>query len=76
MAKIATKITARGNSAGITLTQPILEVAGLKLNDDVQVESRDGEIVIRRSSQLHREFDDAHQWMVGRYGVTLARLAK
>jgi len=76
MATIATKITARGNSAGVTLTQPVLEAAGLKLNDDVRIEGRDGEIVIRRSSELHRAFDEAHEWMVGRYGETLARLAK
>jgi hypothetical protein len=30
----------------------------------------------RRPSELHREFDEARKWMVGRYGETLARLAK
>jgi antitoxin MazE len=46
------KITKIGNSVGITLPQEILEKVNLKNGDDVFVETKDNEIIIKKKTQL------------------------
>ncbi|MBP1949364.1 AbrB/MazE/SpoVT family DNA-binding domain-containing protein [Virgibacillus litoralis] len=46
------KVTKVGNSFGITLPNELLKQVGLAHGDDVQVEVKDGEIVLRKKEQV------------------------
>lgn len=46
------KVTKIGNSFGITLPSELLKQVGLTQGDDVQVEVKDGKIVLRKKEQI------------------------
>jgi antitoxin MazE len=46
------KVTKIGNGFGITLPIELLKQVGLAHGDDVQVELKDGEIVLRKKEQV------------------------
>lgn len=50
--QIERKVTKIGNSIGITLPPEILKQVGLTQGDDVQVEVKDGKIILRKKEQL------------------------
>lgn len=52
MSKIERKITKIGNSYGITVPVDMLKEAGLSYGDHVQLESKDGEIVLRKKKDI------------------------
>jgi len=52
MSKIERKVTKIGNSYGITVPVDMLKEAGLSYGDNVQLESKDGEIVIRKKRDV------------------------
>ena len=52
MEQIERKVTKIGNSIGITLPPEILKQVGLTQGDDVQVEVKDGKIILRKKEQL------------------------
>lgn len=52
MKPVERKVTKIGNSFGITLPTELLKKVGLKQGDDVQVEVKDGEIVLRKKEQI------------------------
>jgi antitoxin MazE len=55
------KITKIGNSFGITLPLELLKQVGLAQGDDVQIEVKDGKIILRKKEVLHLpEGVDAH----------------
>ncbi|MDQ0257551.1 putative addiction module antidote [Evansella vedderi] len=47
------KVTKIGNSFGITLPAELLREVGLSQGDDVQVEVKDGKIVLRKKEQIN-----------------------
>lgn len=52
MSKIERKVTKIGNSYGITVPVDMLKEAGLSYGDNVQLESKDGEIVMRKKRNV------------------------
>jgi len=46
------KVTKVGNSYGITLPNELLQQVGLTHGDDVQVDVKDGKIVLRKKEQV------------------------
>nr|WP_256558310.1 AbrB/MazE/SpoVT family DNA-binding domain-containing protein [Halobacillus sp. A1] len=46
------KVTKIGNSFGITLPTELLKQVGLSQGDDVQVEVKDGKIVLRKKEEI------------------------
>lgn len=46
------KVTKIGNSFGITLPSELLKQVGLAQGDDVQLEVKDGKIILRKKSVL------------------------
>ena len=52
MSKIERKVTKIGNSYGITVPVDMLKEAGLSYGDNVQLESKDGEIVMRKKREV------------------------
>jgi len=52
MSKIERKVTKIGNSYGITVPVDMLKEAGLSYGDNVQLESKDGEIVMRKKKDV------------------------
>jgi antitoxin MazE len=50
--QIERKVTKIGNSIGITLPPELLKQVGLAQGDDVQVEVKDGKIILRKKEQL------------------------
>ena len=52
MSKIERKVTKIGNSYGITVPADMLKEAGLSYGDNVQLESKDGEIVLRKKKEV------------------------
>lgn len=46
------KVTKIGNSFGITIPNELLRQVGLAQGDDVQVEVKDGKIVLRKKEQI------------------------
>jgi|1186.fasta_scaffold259575_2 antitoxin MazE len=50
--QIERKVTKIGNSIGITLPPEILKQVGLAQGDDVQVEVKDGKIILRKKEHL------------------------
>jgi putative addiction module antidote len=50
--QIERKVTKIGNSIGITLPPEVLKQVGLAQGDDVQVEVKDGKIILRKKEQL------------------------
>ena len=58
------RIVRIGNSRGIRLPKPLLEQAGL--GEDVELELRDGEIVIGRAGSPRQGWAEAAQALAGR----------
>lgn len=52
MEQFERKVTKIGNSFGITLPMELLKQVGLSQGDDVQVEVKDGKIVLRKKEQI------------------------
>lgn len=52
MEQFERKVTKIGNSLGITLPIELLKQVGLEQGDDVQVEVKDGKIVLRKKEQI------------------------
>ncbi|MDC3418386.1 AbrB/MazE/SpoVT family DNA-binding domain-containing protein [Aquibacillus salsiterrae] len=52
MEQFERKVTKIGNSFGITLPTELLKQVGLAQGDDVQVEVKDGKIVLRKKEQV------------------------
>lgn len=52
LSKIERKVTKIGNSYGITVPVDMLKEAGLSYGDNVQLESKDGEIVLRKKKEI------------------------
>lgn len=52
MGLIERKVTKIGNSIGITLPPEILSEVGLSQGDDVQIEVKDGNIILRKKEHL------------------------
>ncbi|WP_141432199.1 AbrB/MazE/SpoVT family DNA-binding domain-containing protein [Bacillus sp. 03113] len=52
MEQFERKVTKIGNSIGITLPPEVLKQVGLSQGDDVQVEVKDGKIILRKKEQL------------------------
>jgi antitoxin MazE len=50
--QIERKVTKIGNSIGITLPLELLKQVGIAQGDDVQVEVKDGKIILRKKEQL------------------------
>ncbi|MGN7388783.1 AbrB/MazE/SpoVT family DNA-binding domain-containing protein [Sporosarcina sp. SAFN-015] len=49
---IERKVTKIGNSIGITLPSEVLTQAGLSQGDDVQIEVKDGKIILKKKEHL------------------------
>lgn len=47
------KITKIGNSVGITLPADLLKSVGLSQGDGVQIEVKDGKIIVQKNEQLN-----------------------
>ncbi|QKY68981.1 AbrB/MazE/SpoVT family DNA-binding domain-containing protein [Lentibacillus sp. CBA3610] len=52
MDKINRKVTKVGNSYGITFPKELMKEAGISYGDNIQLESHDGEIVLKKSQQV------------------------
>ncbi|WP_106495672.1 AbrB/MazE/SpoVT family DNA-binding domain-containing protein [Lentibacillus sp. Marseille-P4043] len=52
MEQFERKVTKVGNSFGITLPNELLKQVGLAHGDDVQVEVKDGKIVLRKKEKV------------------------
>lgn len=52
MKQFARKVTKIGNSFGVTFPKELLKQVGLTHGDDVQVEVKDGKIVLRKKEQV------------------------
>ena len=52
MKQFYSKVTKIGNSFGITLPTELLKQVGLTQGDDVQVEVKDGNIVLRKKEKI------------------------
>ncbi len=52
MSKIERKVTKIGNSYGITVPVDMLKEAGLSYGDNVQLESKNGQIVMRKKKEI------------------------
>ena len=50
--QIERKVTKIGNSIGITLPPELLKQVGIAQGDDVQIEVKDGKIILRKKEQL------------------------
>ena len=66
-----TRLRQIGNSDGLTL-----RVAGFTRGDEVMVEARPGEIVLRKVDSVHARAMEALDACVARYDATLRRLAR
>ncbi|MCD8511720.1 MAG: AbrB/MazE/SpoVT family DNA-binding domain-containing protein [Bacillus sp. (in: Bacteria)] len=53
MEQFERKVTKIGNSFGITLPAELLREVGLSQGDDVQVEVKDGKIILRKKEQIN-----------------------
>ncbi|MBU9710451.1 AbrB/MazE/SpoVT family DNA-binding domain-containing protein [Evansella tamaricis] len=53
MEQFERKVTKIGNSFGITLPAELLREVGLAQGDDVQVEVKDGKIILRKKEQIN-----------------------
>jgi len=49
---IERKVTKIGNSVGITLPVELLKSVGLAQGDDVQIELKDGKIILQKKEQI------------------------
>ena len=52
MEQFERKVTKIGNSFGITLPNELLRQVGLAHGDDVQLETKDGKIVLRKKEKI------------------------
>jgi len=52
MSNIERKVTKTGNSYGITIPAEFLKESGLSYGDDVQLNLKDGEIVMRKKEEV------------------------
>ncbi|MFE7061616.1 AbrB/MazE/SpoVT family DNA-binding domain-containing protein [Sutcliffiella sp. NPDC057660] len=52
MEQFERKVTKIGNRLGITIPIELLKQVGLSQGDDVQVEVKDGKVIIRKKEQL------------------------
>lgn len=52
MEQIERKVTKIGNSIGITLPPEVLRQVGIARGDDVQVEVKDGKIILQKKEHL------------------------
>lgn len=52
MKQIERKVTKIGNSLGVTLPYELLRQVGLAHGDDVQIEVKDGKIVLQKKNKL------------------------
>jgi antitoxin MazE len=52
MEQFERKVTKIGNSIGITLPSDLLKHVGLAHGDDVQIEVKDGKIILRKKEQV------------------------
>ncbi|WP_449354295.1 AbrB/MazE/SpoVT family DNA-binding domain-containing protein [Virgibacillus natechei] len=52
MSKHERKVTKIGNSYGITFPKELLKEAGISYGDNVQLEVREGEIVLKKGKQV------------------------
>lgn len=52
MSKVDRKVTKIGNSYGVTVPVDMLREAGLSYGDNIQLESKDGEIVMRKKEEV------------------------
>jgi antitoxin component of MazEF toxin-antitoxin module len=71
-----TRLRSVGNSTGVTLSRRVLDEAGIKSGDAVQVRAEPGRIEITLADERARLFDEASAWFVGRYGRMLTALAR
>lgn len=53
MAKFDRKVTKIGNSYGVTLPSEVLKEAGLAYGEDVQIEAKNGKIVLEKKVELN-----------------------
>lgn len=61
---VKTRIVRIGNSRGVRLPKPLIEVAGL--SDEVEISARHGAIVISRASRTRSGWADAARQIRGR----------
>ena len=52
MEQFERKVTKIGNSIGITLPIELLKQVGLEQGDDVQIEVKDGQIILRKKEKV------------------------
>lgn len=52
MTQFDRKVTKIGNSYGVTLPAQVLQEAGLTYGDDIQIEVKDGKIILRKKEQV------------------------
>ena len=63
MKQFERKVTKIGNSFGITLPYELLRQVGLAQGDDVQIEVKDGKIVLQKKEQMMLPDGVDHEFM-------------
>lgn len=62
-----TTIQKWGNSQAIRLPKVVLENARLKINDKVDIQVKDGEIIISQAAKLHKPLSERMKGYTGDY---------
>lgn len=71
-----TKLRRVGNSHGVIIPADVLSAAGFTADDELDVYTTDGALVINRVTQDYQDAMDAHQETVAEYRDALRELAR
>lgn len=65
---MTTQLKTWGNSQGIRLSKELLALAGIQNNDYLEIELREGDIVLRKAKKQHRTLEERAQEYGGNLG--------
>lgn len=72
----ATKLRKIGNSHGLIIPADVLAAAGFTSDDDLDVYTTDGALIVNRITDDYRDAMEAHQETVSQYRDALRELAR
>jgi antitoxin MazE len=73
---LAKKLTALGNSYGVVIDKPILELLGITRDTELEIKTDDGRRIIIEPRSHRHAIEEAHARSVKNHGATFRKLAK
>lgn len=65
---MVTQVKSWGNSQGIRLSKELLSLAGIKMNDLLEIELIDGNIVLKKTKKQHLTLEERAKEFGGKLG--------